>query len=147
VLSNEILSLMIAAIALLAASPEQPGECRVLLVAKRAGEEVLMDDTAPAHCQASANGKPTAAPLVYDTHRRTLRAREALEGGQALGHVYFPSRPEVRAGDRFALAAHVGHVVIARDVVAMQDAAHGQRFFVRDPDGQIFVMPVTQGEE
>ena len=138
---------MIAAIALLAASPGLPEGCRVLLVPKNAGEEVLLDDTMPAQCQASTGGKREEALLVYDARRRILRTREALEGGQALGRVYFPNRPEVHAGDRFAVSAHVGHVVISRNVVAMQDADHGQRFFVRDPDGQIFVMPTIKGDE
>lgn len=138
---------ILATMALSAVSSQSAGECRVLLVPKRAAEEVVLADTALGPCQALLHGRLAQTRLVYDARRRILRAREALAVGQDLGRVYFPPRPEVRAGDHFALAAHVGHVVISRDVVAMQDADRGQRFFVRDPDGQIFVIPAIRVEQ
>jgi flagella basal body P-ring formation protein FlgA len=130
-----IASLMLAGI--------DPGECRVLTVAKQPSEEIFPADTAPEACQ--ADGKPGAAWLVYDARNHVVRARSALPAGQDLGRVYFPPQPHIHAGERMVLNAHIGHVAISREVVALQDAGADQHVFVRDRDGQIFVIAASDG--
>jgi len=130
---------VIAAMVLAAALPAQ---CRVLLEPRHAAQEVRVDDTAPQPC----NARSPRPKLVFDAHKRILRAREALAAGSDLGRVYFPPSFAVHAGDRLALIAHVGYVAITRNVVALQDAVPGASLFVRDRDGEIFVVPLAQEE-
>jgi len=138
--------LLSAALDLSVASPDAKGDCRVLLVPKQAGQDVELSDTAPAQCIGVPKGKRMAAHLVYDVRKRVLRAGEPLAAGQDIGRVYFPPRPQVRAGDRIAFSVNVGHVTIERNVLALQDADRGQHVFVRDPDGQIFAIPAPLQE-
>jgi hypothetical protein len=131
---------------LAAAALGTDGPCRVLTVAKQAGQVVEVADTSPGLCATEVKAKAAEAKLVFDRRTSTVKARTALPVGEDLGRAYFPAAPRVRPGDHLTLAAHIGRVTIARDVVAMQPAKRGERFFARAEDGGIFVVPAMPTE-
>lgn len=135
--------LTILSLALAGAGAVGGSECRVLLIARAAHEQVMQADTGAAPCRSVAGRKQDNPPLMFDGKQRVARARVALAAGQYLGRAFFPAAPVVRSGDHMVLRQHVGRVAIERDVVVMQDGFAGGRVFVRDDDGVIFAAPVA----
>lgn len=87
------------------------------------------------------------AKLRYDARRGVAIARFPLLEGEALGRVYLPPRPDVLPGDTVELVARIGHVVIRREMTALQAARTSQRYFVRDLDGRVMVAPRLAGSD
>lgn len=121
----------------LVSSPGSALECRVLVVAKRAGEPIYAADLALAACPSH---QPRAL-LRYDARRHLVLARTDLTAGTELGHAFAPQRPTVVTGDRIRITVGIGHVTISRGARALQSAGVGQRFFARTDDGTVIVAP------
>jgi flagella basal body P-ring formation protein FlgA len=91
--------------------------------------------------------EPVPAKLRYDVRRGVAVARYPLLKSEALGRVYLPPRPEVLPGDRVELVARIGHIVVRREMTALQVARTSQRYFVRDSDGQVVLAPKLAGSD
>jgi hypothetical protein len=133
-------SALLVLVAVAAASDD--GACRELAVDKRAGEPVFAQDAVPAPCPQYL----PAAVLRYDQRRQMVVARADLAAGTSLGLAFLPERPAVLAGESVQIVASIGHVRISRSAVALQPAQAGERFFVRTPDGAIFVAPAISSD-
>lgn len=112
-------------------------DCGFMRVDVPAGAIVSEAEIVRGSCPADA----VPAKLRYDGRRGVAVARHALTEGEALGRVYLPRRPDVLPGDSVALVARIGHVVVRRDMTALQTARANQRYFVRDEEGQVLLAP------
>lgn len=135
---------VIAAFLLLAAGTDPVGDCRALTVAKQAGERVNASDTVIVPCLAASKDQDVS--LWFDRKAGAALARSAMPAGQPLGHAYFPSEPVVHPGDKVSFSVSLGHVIISREVVAMQASYPGQKFFARAGDGAILVVPALSAQ-
>jgi hypothetical protein len=114
-----------------------PAPCRVLLVDKHEGEPIFADEVSAADCPDKAG-----APLLgYDRRNRLAIARASLAAGAQLGRAYLPPRPTVVAGQAVRLSVTIGHASVSREVVALQSADRGQRYFVKAANGDVFAAP------
>lgn len=133
---------MIALAASLVGSTVPAFECRVMRVARAAGEIVVEADSAATACLSEI----VPPKLRFDARRGVAVARTDLREGERLGRVYLPARPAVLPGDSITLEARIGHVTIQRTVTALQPAMSRQRFFVRDAQGKVLQAPLLAGE-
>ncbi|MBA4160730.1 MAG: hypothetical protein C0515_01305 [Novosphingobium sp.] len=135
------LALLILAQALPAAATA-PAPCRVLLVDKVAGDPVFSDEVSPVECP----DKPSEPLLGYNRRNSLAIARVPLVAGAQLGRAYLPPRAAVVAGQAVRLSVTVGHASVSRQVVALQSADRGQRFFVKAANGDIFAVPAIAAD-
>jgi len=114
-----------------------PDDCAFVRAPVEAGVIVSKSDIVRGPCP----DEPVPAKLRYDARRGVAVARYSLIEGEPLGRVYLPSRPDVLPGDTVELVARIGHVVVRREMTALQAARARQRYFVRDLDGQVVLAP------
>ena len=112
-------------------------DCGYMRVAVPPGAIVSEAEISRDSCQVEA----APAKLRYDARRGVAIARYALKEGEALGRVYLPPRPDILPGDSVSLTARIGHVIVRRDMTALQTARSNQRFFVRDEEGHVVLAP------
>lgn len=120
-----------------------PPPCQVLLVSKREGEAIFADEVSSAECPPS----PVGSLLRFDRRGGMTLARTDLAVGQPLGHAYLPQRPAVLAGQAVRLSVTIGRASVSRQVVALQSAQVGQRYFVRAANGDVFAVPATPAKD
>lgn len=118
-------------------------DCGFMRAPVPSGGIVSESDVLRGPCPADA----VSPRLRYDARRGVAVARYALMEGEALGRVYLPPRPDVLPGDTVALVARIGHVVVRREMTALQAARTNQRFFARDLDGQVILAPGLAGSD
>lgn len=118
-------------------------DCAFTRVSLASGAIVSENDILRGPC----SDETVPAKLRYDARRGVAIARFPLAEGEPLGRVYLPSRPDILPGDVVALVARIGHVVVKREMTALQAARTHQRYFVRDVDGQVVRAPELAGSE
>lgn len=125
-------------LALAAATPTGP--CLAVLHPVSAGALAVRGDFADAPCDG-------ALPAFrYDRAARTLRAgRDLAPGERVRGPASLLS--VVRPGDHLALRAHVGPVVVEREVEVVEPARAGEKIIVRGADGHVFSAPAPAGRD
>jgi len=93
---------------------------------------------------ACGDTKPLRA-VRYDTALRAARMARPLAPGEVIAAVPASMLAAIRPGETLYVQAHVGPVVVQREVQALQPAKAGQKLFVRAADGT--VMSVRFGRD
>jgi hypothetical protein len=118
--------------------------CRALTTA--VPEEAILgeDNTRAIACPAM----PSGGKIRYDRRNRVVRARTPLVEGDNIGRMWLPQKPQAMPGDKLMITARIGATTVSREVIALQPAISGRRFFVMGADGRIFAAPaITKIED
>lgn len=119
----------------------EPSRCLKLTQAVPAGSYPTLEDFQPASCY----GEPqVSAAFHYDRHVHTVRAERDLAPGDIVRAPPAFALAVVRPAERLYLTAHVGPVVVTREVEAVQPAPAGGALFVKAQDGSVFAAPVPE---
>lgn len=116
--------------------------CLALREPVAAGEYIGREDVEPTSCDAAS----AAAPVRYDRDVRALRAAADLEPGAYLGALDVRSPGPLAAGTTLTLVSRSGPVELTRDARLLQAGRPGDSAFVRTPDGDVFAVPLIDGE-
>jgi hypothetical protein len=122
----------------LAAAGAQPG-CMKLVSPVEAGAYPTRADLAPADC-----AQPAAAAFVHDRTAGSVRALRDLAAGEIVASVPLSSVAGIRPGQPLVIEAHVGPVVVRRQVEALQAARPGEKLFVKAAEGAPFAIPYPE---
>jgi hypothetical protein len=125
----------------LAAAGAQPG-CMKLVSPVAAGAYPVLADLEPAECTA-----PAAAAFVHDRTAASVRAIRDLAAGEIVAAVPLSSVAGIRPGQALVIEAHVGPVVIRRQVHALQAARPGEKLFVKAAEGAPFAIPYPENAQ
>lgn len=131
---------MIAFLALAAAIPRPP--CMASRVDLAVGAPVEARALAPAACTSAR-----LPALRYDRGSGLLLAAEPIAAGISLGRLRVDSRAAVARGQALFLRSTIGPATIERRVEVVQGGRAGERLFVRDPDGQVFVAALVLAQD
>ena len=85
---------------------------------------------------ACGDAKPVRV-LRYDAAQRAARLMRPLQPGEVIAAVPASMVAAIRPGETLYVQAHVGSVVVQREVEALQPARPGQKLFVRAADGTV----------
>lgn len=114
-------------------------DCLVVTQAVPAGAYPLSSDFSPAVCDQTAR----RGAFSYDAQTKTVRAKRDLEPGEHIEAVPTSAFATVRAGQPLFLEAHVGPVLIQRQVQALRPAGPGRAVLVQAMDGAVFSAPMA----
>jgi hypothetical protein len=103
-----------------------------------AGAIAVQDDFEAAPCGGAS------AALGYDRAARVARLRRDVAAGDVVRGA-LSALSAVRPGQKLILQAHVGPVVVERQVEVALPARTGERVVVRGADGRIFSAPAPTG--
>ncbi len=102
------------------------------------GAVALQADFEAAPCE------DAGAALSYDRVARVARLRRDVAAGEVVRGTR-SALSTVRPGQHLILQAHVGPVVVERQVEVVRPARAGERVAVRGADGRIFSAPAPTG--
>jgi hypothetical protein len=123
--------LVVAAFAACPARASEP--CLRATHAMAAGAVPTAKDFAPAPC----DGNKRASAIRYDVALRAARLSRTLQPDEIIPAIPPALMAGVGPGDTLTVQAHVGPVVVQREVEALQAAHPGQKLFVRAADGTV----------
>ncbi len=88
---------------------------------------------------AVACGTARLPALRYDRRSGLVHAAELIAAETSLGRLRIDPRAAVAAGTPLFLRSHIGPAIVERRVRVLQGGRSGDRLFVRDDGGQVFV--------
>lgn len=103
------------------------------------GDALTGADIAPTACAANN----TSSPIRFDRVYGVATADGAIAAGAYLGHLSVPEHRRPNDGDALTVVTTSGPARIERQVVAAQPASRGHFLFVRDADGHVFAVPLS----
>lgn len=122
--------------------PADPADrpCATVLEPIAAGETPRTSALVLVSCVA-----PSSAAFRYDPASGLVRSRRALGVGDLAPAPPPNTLATVRAGDRIALRAQVGPVLVEHTVQALRTAPAGGPLTVRTAEGRVLTVPATEG--